>query len=100
VAEKGWIALSHNKEITRIKRQRDACMEGGLALFLLIGGIRHEELARNLIATMGRVLKFRERHKAPFIAKVHRPSGKIIIGSMPGVLEMYLTEDHWRRSLK
>lgn len=75
-------------------------MEGGLALFLLIGGMRHEELARNLIATMGRVLKFRERHAAPFIAKVHRPNGKTIIGSVPGGLELYLNEDHWRKSLR
>lgn len=74
-------------------------MSGGLALFFLIGR-NHQDLERNLIATMPKVIHFREKHTAPFIAKIHRPPSKFPIGSRPGLVEMALTKAEWLAMFK
>ncbi len=94
VAERGWIALSHNKHIQRTKSQVDEAMRGGLALFFLIGK-KHEEYQRNLIVTLPRIIRFREKYEPPFIAKVFRPPPKFPLGSRPGTVEMSLTKEQW-----
>jgi hypothetical protein len=94
VAQRGWIALSHNKRIRHVKEQRDAAMRGGLALFFLIGK-HHQDLERNLIATVPRIIGFCERNKPPFIAKVFGPPAKFPVGSRPGIVEMALTKEQW-----
>lgn len=94
VARQRWIALSHNKNIQRTKEERDAAMRGGLALFFLIGK-RHDDLIRNLIVTVPRIIHFREKNNPPFIAKVHRPSAQFPVGSRPGRVEMSLTKAQW-----
>ncbi|MDQ3244280.1 MAG: hypothetical protein M3Q09_11165 [Gemmatimonadota bacterium] len=98
VASRGWIAFSHNKAIRRVKEERDAAMRAGLALFFLIGK-HHEDYQRNLVATMPRVITFRERHEPPFIAKIHRPDARFPIGSHPGRVEMDLTKEEWLATL-
>ncbi len=99
VASEGWIALSHNKRIGTIAIEKDVAMRAGLALFFLIGKMKHEDLASNLVVTIPRIIRFREKYDPPFIAKVHRPDAKFILGSRPGSVEMYLTESQWRASL-
>lgn len=94
VAQREWIALSHNKQIQRVKAERDAAMHGGLALFFLIGK-HHNDLERNLIASVPRIIKFRESHEPPFIAKVYRPPARFVVGSRPGIVEMVLTKEQW-----
>lgn len=100
VAERGWLALSHNKRIRRVAVERDAAMRSGLALFLLIGKMPHGELAKNLVATASRIMEFREKHQPPFIARVFRPETKFVIGSRPGTVEIALTESQWRELLR
>ncbi|MGI8496250.1 MAG: hypothetical protein ACR2OG_01525 [Gemmatimonadaceae bacterium] len=78
--------------------ERDAAMRGGLALFMLIGKA-HDQLQRNLIVTMPRIIRFREQNKPPFIAHVTRPEAKIPVGSRPGNVQMKLTVEQWRAVL-
>ena len=100
VAQRGWLALSHNKKIRRVTIERDAAMRSGLALFFLIGKMSHRELATNLVATVPRIIEFREKHQPPFIARVSRPETKFAIGSRPGTVEMALTESQWLELLR
>jgi hypothetical protein len=95
VARRGWIALTHDKRILRVKLERDAAMNAGLALFALIGNMRHGDLAKNLVATVPRIIRFREKHEPPFIARVHRCEAKFVVGSRPGSVEMALTKPDW-----
>lgn len=94
VARKGWIALSHDKKQKRRKLERDAAMNAGAAVFYLIGK-RHDEITRNLLQTVGKIIRFREKHPAPFLARVTRPDAKFPVGSRPGNVEMSLTKGQW-----
>lgn len=98
VAARGWIAISHNKQIRRVALQRDAAMRGGLALFMLVGK-KHAEFQRNLIVTMPRIVAFRERNDPPFIAHVTRPDPKYPLGSRPGKVQMVLSLSQWKAML-
>lgn len=99
VAKNGWIALSHNKKIRRVAIQRDIAMRAGLALFFLIGKDHHPDLAKNLVATLPRIIQFREKHPAPFIAHITRPDAKFPLGSRPGNVDMVLTKEQWLASI-
>lgn len=81
--------------IRRVSVQRDIAMRAGLALFFLIGKDHHGELAKNLVATLPRIIRFREKHPAPFIAHITRPDAKFAIGSHPGNVDMVLTKEQW-----
>jgi hypothetical protein len=98
VASRRWVAISHDKRIRRVGLQRDAAMRSGLALFLLIGK-RHDELQRNLIPTMPRMIRFLQRHRPPFIAHVARPETRFPVGSRPGNVEMVLSAEAWHSRL-
>jgi hypothetical protein len=100
VAAQGWLALTHDKKILRVKIERDAAMNSGLALFLLIGSMPHADLAKNLIATIPQILRFRVKHDPPFIARVHRCAAKFSVGTKPGIVEMALTKAQWLTLLK
>jgi hypothetical protein len=95
VAEQGWIALSHDKRQRRVKLERDAAMNAGAAVFYLIGK-HHDEIVVNLIATVPKIIRFREKYDPPFLARVTRPEAKFPVGSRPGKVEMALTTDQWR----
>jgi hypothetical protein len=97
VAKRGWIALSHNKGIRRVREERDAAMRAGLALFFLIGK-KYEDLIVNVVATAPRIIRFREKHAPPFIAHIRRPPAKFRVGSRPGDVEMALTREQWEAS--
>jgi hypothetical protein len=71
-------------------------MNGGLALFFLIGKLSHHDMAKNLVATVPRLLHFREKNNPPFIANVYRPEPKYVLGAHAGRIEMKLTERQWR----
>lgn len=98
VAARGWIAISHNKQIRRVALQRDAAMRGGLALFMLVGK-KHDEFQRNLIVTMPRIVAFRKQNQPPFIAHVTRPEPKYPLGSRPGKVQVVLTLAQWKAML-
>jgi hypothetical protein len=94
VAAKGWIALTHNKKIRRVAIERDAHMRAGGALFMLIGA-PHDQVVRNLVATMPTIVRFRELHEPPFIAHVTRPEAKFPVGTHPGNVRMFLSKADW-----
>lgn len=68
VARRGWLALTGDKDIRRVKKERDAAMRSGAALFFLIGK-NHDEKTRNLVATAPRIIRFREKHAPPFFGR-------------------------------
>ncbi|HEY4303245.1 MAG TPA: hypothetical protein VGM82_02160 [Gemmatimonadaceae bacterium] len=96
VASRGWIALSRNRQIRHVTTQRDAAMNSGLALFFLIGKLHHRDMTKNLVATVPRLLHFREKNSPPFIANVYRPEPEYVLGAHAGRIEMRLTERQWR----
>ena len=77
----------------RVRSERDTAMRAGLALFFLMGKVRHSELAENLIRTLPRIISFYERHKPPFIAKVYRPDQKD--PGRPGRVKLILSRENW-----
>lgn len=98
VGVRGWIALSHNKEIRYNTDERDMVMRAGVGLFFLIGHTTHDELALNLVQSLPKVIRFLETHRRPFIARIYRPSPvKDVYKGKAGRVEMWLTEEEWRR---
>jgi hypothetical protein len=75
-------------------------MTSGLAAFILIGR-NHEQIARNLVATIRSVIAFREKHEPPFIAKVYQPDSgarehaRRSGGTARGRVEMSLSHAEW-----
>lgn len=57
------------------------------------------DLARNLVATVPRIIRFREKNGIPFIARIQRAEAKFLPGTRPGHIEMVLTEPQWRALL-
>lgn len=95
VAQRGWIAFSHNKRIRRIKEERDIAMGSGLALLFLIGK-NYDDIRENLLVTLPKIVRFRNKNDPPFIANVMRPELQYKIGSRPGKVEMSLTLEQWQ----
>ncbi len=69
--------------------QTDILMRAGLRTFVLVGKAQHRELAENFVGSYPKVVRFLSKHQGPFMAKVHRG---------PGRLEMWLSEDEWKRA--
>ncbi|HEU0300685.1 MAG TPA: hypothetical protein VFR37_14545 [Longimicrobium sp.] len=92
VASRGWIILSADQNILRTPLERDAVMNSGAALFILIGvDAPAAELAANFINTLPRITAFLDEHQPPFIAKVYRPNPRTDIGrGRPGTVELKL----------
>jgi len=99
VGARGWIGLTHNKEIRYNLDERDMVMRAGVPLFMLIGHYRHEILARNLVHTLPRIFSFLGRYERPFIARVYRaPEGKFERGN-PGRVALWLSYEQWRKKV-
>ena len=97
IGRRGWLALTHNLRIRYKGNERDAVMQAGLGLFVIVGKAPHRELAENFINTIGRILAFLERNHPPFIAKVYRPSRKELESrpAYPGRVELWLSQEKW-----
>ncbi len=100
VAERGWVALTHDQRIRYKVNERDAVMENRLALLVAMGKVPFPVLAESFVATLGRVEAFLDLHRAPFIAKVYRASGAELAKrkDAPGRVEMSLSEEEWQRA--
>jgi hypothetical protein len=95
VGRRGWLALSRNKSIRYVRIERDAVMLSGVAFFIVLAkGLSGYQVAEMLAATIPAIIRFRERHAPPFIAKVHRPTP----GQSSGRVEMSLTLAEWEKS--
>ncbi len=76
-------------------------MRARVPLFLLIGRATHDELARNLVQTMPRVLDFLAHHNPPFIAKVYRPTpSSAVHEGKPGRVDLWLDEAGWVKAMR
>jgi hypothetical protein len=73
VAERGWIAVTHNKRIRYTPNELTAVFDSGLGLIALIGQATTLDLAHNFVRTHQRIELFVAEHQAPYIAKVYRP---------------------------
>ena len=99
IGQRGWIALTHNKEIRYNTHERDMVMRAGVPLFMLIGKHTHDVLARNLVLTLPRVLAFLDFHEPPFIARVYRAPETDFLRGLPGRVDLWLSHADWERSL-
>lgn len=92
VARRGWVALSHDKRIRYKPNEQAAVLRSNARLLILVGQTTTASLATNFINTIGRVERFLERHRAPFIAKVYRAteSDRERDPAAPGFVEVWL----------
>lgn len=101
IGRRGWVALSHNKEIRCNALERDMVMRAGVPLFMLIGDTTHAVLAKNFVQTLPRIMTFLAKHQPPFIARVYRPSPVTdVAAGKPGRVELWLSLNQWRAALR
>lgn len=91
VGRRGWIALTHDSRIRYKPTEKDAVIEHGVALLVIVGKAPFPELAKAFVTTLPRIDDFLVRHKPPFIAKVYRPSPSEIAQNnlSPGRIELW-----------
>lgn len=74
VGRRRWVAITHNRRIRYTPNELRAVVRHKVRLLVVVGQAPFPELARSFVRTAGRITAFLERHPAPLIAKVHRPS--------------------------
>ncbi len=74
IGRRGWVALTHDSRIRYKPTERDAVVQHGVALLVIVGKAPFHELAHSFVATLPRIERFLDAHDPPFIAKVYRPS--------------------------
>jgi hypothetical protein len=74
VGKRGWIAITHDRRIRYKPNELAAVMQHRVALLVVIGHASYPQLAQSFVASCDRIYSFLDRHDAPFIAKVYRPS--------------------------
>ena len=96
-AERGWLALTADRDISSKPEEIDAVMTHGATLYILTSGsgTNHPLLAENLLRTMRLVFAFHRRNKPPFIAKVNRPNARDWEAGKPGSVRIYRTYEDW-----
>lgn len=97
VGTRGWIALTHNKEIRYNPQERDMVMRSGVRLFMLIGHHTHPVLAQNLINTLPRIHRFLDDQPAPFIARVYKASAEAFESGKAGKVDLWLSYEEWKK---
>lgn len=70
-------------------------MRSGVPLFIHVGQLKHSELADSFVMAAPRLIRFRESHDPPFIAKVYRPEKRSPFKTAPGAIKMTLTLSQW-----
>ncbi len=101
VGQNGWFAISRDKHIRYRKNERDAVMQAGVGLFLIVGQAPHRVLAENFVDCIHKIEQFLNRHDPPFIAKVYQPpSEQLLRGSRKkGSVKLYLSHEEWLESV-
>lgn len=98
VGRQGWLVLTRDKRIRYKPNEKNAVMQAGVGLFVLVGSTSHRELAENFIATIDKVADFIENNPPPFIAKIYRPSPSSTRKDgrrRPGQIRLWLSRDQW-----
>lgn len=70
----GRVAVTHDRRIRHKINERDAVIRFKVSLLVVIGHVPYPELARSFVANLSRIEAFVAQNKAPYIAKVYRPS--------------------------
>lgn len=99
VVARGWIILSHNKNIRYTSDQTDLIMNGGGRMFALImRNLNHAVLAQNFINSIHKVRQYLDGASDPFITKLKRPEQHKFERGKPGIIEDYLRYEDWLRA--
>lgn len=99
IGKRGWLVLTHDGRIRYKPTERDAVMEQGVGLIVLVGDVPHSELAQNVINSRALIESFLAASPPPFIAKLYlpRPADMARNANAPGRIEMWLTHSEWKR---
>jgi hypothetical protein len=68
------IAITHDQRIRHKLNEREAVMQHGVALLVIIGKAPFRELAKSFVAALPKIEAFLAEHEPPYIAKVYRAS--------------------------
>lgn len=74
VAKHGWVALTHDKAISRRPNERAAVLKARLRLIVVVGRATHADLAENFVRSLASIQRFVTKHPAPFIARLYQPT--------------------------
>jgi hypothetical protein len=74
VGKEEWIAITHDHRIRYKPNELAAVIRHNVMLLIVIGKAPFPVLATHFVATAPRITHFIERHTAPWIAKVYRPT--------------------------
>jgi hypothetical protein len=72
VAERGWIAVTHDKKIRR--QHRPMIARASAAILIVAGDHALDMQARNFIASFASIDRFIRKNRGPYTAKLHQPS--------------------------
>jgi hypothetical protein len=89
IAQRGWVAVSHDANIRHTSRSRQAIEEGGARLIVVKGRAKTAELAQNFVRTYPAIGRFVQQHQGPWIAKLYRPPARGNVAAGPGRIELW-----------
>ena len=91
VAERGWVAVTHDSRIRYKPNELAAVIAHNVRLLVLVGKVPHAALAANFVATLASILKFLEGHQPPFIGRIYRASAAelAVNPASPGRVELW-----------
>lgn len=87
IGERGWIALSHNKNIRYERDELDDLMTYGVKAFFIIGKGPHAALAAAVVRNIHRINRMIRKHSEPFAAKIYQGRD---------VVDLWVTYRQWR----
>ena len=84
VAQRGWVALTHDRRIRYNRRNRDAAMSSGARIIVISSGNARAEMAQIFLELREQVMGFLRENESPFIARLYKDR-----------IEMWLNRDDW-----
>jgi len=103
VADRDWIILSADRDILKVPIELAAVMLSGARLLCFVGGdARTINHARNFIHTLPKITEFLETQRAPYVAKIYRPSpvDEGLARGLPGSISLSMNYAQWLASRK
>lgn len=76
VGANGWIAVTHDARIRYKPNEKQAVLQHGVRLLVVVGQAPLRVLAENFVATYDEIAAFVRSRPAPWIGKVYRPDAK------------------------
>lgn len=72
IGERRWVAVTRDGRIRYKPNELQAVIHHSVTLLVIVGKVAFPELARNFVATSGKIATFIAHHSPPLIAKVYR----------------------------